>query len=283
MSTSAVTAAKKRRAGNIVASPLFRPNVNNMDSSQRRVNRTTENLQNDTVRQLNTGVSPVNTQHNEDISTSSLKKPMSLQQVITVFDKRLLTLEKAIIENKVPMETQNVSVNNVSVNNEVNIEHTQKMMEILREDLKITLTDQSKEFDYRTNMLATEITSLKEIVLKLQSYTLEVNQTLLEERQHFFNETENSIHIQSDEKLDVGDLEIIDNADNISMEFRETHDVEEEDVQEAALVEEEDVQETAGVEEDEDEEETAVVEEEPILEKKGRRTKKEKKSLSVNL
>ena len=181
MSQSATTAAKRRRAGNVVASPLFRSNTNpsSLDSVNRRINRTTENLQNETVRQLNTNAPTSTTNVQQPETSSDFKKPMSLQQVITVFDKRLLTLEKAIIENKVPLEA---SQQNISINNELNMEQTQKLIDTLREDLKITLTEQSKEFDYRTNLLATEITNLKEIVIKLQSYTLEVNKTLYEEQ-----------------------------------------------------------------------------------------------------
>ena len=38
-------------------------------------------------------------------------------------------------------------------------------------------------------MLATQINDLKEIVIKLQSYTMDVNKTLLEERIQFMNES----------------------------------------------------------------------------------------------
>ena len=234
MSQSATTAAKRRRAGNVVSTPLFRPNPNpsTLDSVQRRVNRTTENLQNETIRQLNsTNLS--NTTQQSEATATDFKKPMSLQQVITVFDKRLLTLEKAIIENKVPMEA---SQQNVSINNELNMEQTQRLIDTLREDLKITLTDQSKEFDYRTTMLANEITNLKEVVMKLQSYTLEVNKTLYEEREQFYQESENSIHIEADEKLNEEDLEVIDNNENILMELVEnSQTVEAETVEEAAV------------------------------------------------
>jgi len=307
MSQSATTAAKRRRAGNIVASPLFRSNTNtgSIDSVNRRINRTTENLQNETVRQLNTNVPNSTTTVNQDEASTDFKKPMSLQQVITVFDKRLLTLEKAIIENKVPLE---VSQQNVSINNELTTKDTQKLVDTLREDLKVTLTEQSKEFDYRTNLLANEITNLKEIVIKLQSYTLEVNKTLYEEREQFYQESENNIHIEADEKLNEEDLEVIDNNENISMELTEKsatfeHQegavevamekdvVEEEVAEEKDVVEEEvaaekDIEQEVAAEED-IEEEVATEEEttidEPAQEKKSRRKKKDKKSLSVDL
>ena len=41
------------------------------------------------------------------------------------------------------------------------------------------------EYDSRFNLLVTEINQLKDIVMKLQSYTMDVNKTLLEERVHF--------------------------------------------------------------------------------------------------
>ena len=311
MSQSATTAAKRRRAGNVVSTPLFRPNASpsTLDSVQRRVNRSTENLQNETIRQLNsTNLS--NTPQQNETTATDFKKPMSLQQVITVFDKRLLTLEKAIIENKVPMEA---SPQNISINNELNMEQTQQLIDKLREDLKITLTEQSKEFDYRTTLLANEITNLKEIVMKLQSYTLEVNKTLYEEREQFYQESENSIHIECDEKLNEEDLEVIDNNENILMELVEEAAVEEEAVEEETVeqetaeqetVEQETVeQETAEqetVEQETVEQETAeqetveqeTVEQETVEQetaeestqgKKSRRKKKEKKSLSVDL
>ncbi len=285
MSTSSIAAAKRRRAGNIVASPLFKSNANNNDSVQRRVNRSTETLQNETIQQLNT-TNPSSTTVQPE--TTDFKKPMSLQQVITVFDKRLLVLEKAVIENKAPIESQNISVNN-----ELNIVQNQKMVEMvemvetLREDLKITLTEQSKEFDYRTTILANEITELKDIVIKLQSYTLEINKTLVEERQHFFSETEPSIQIQSDELLNDEDLEIIDNDENIAIELQE--EVDEEVVEEAA--QEEVVEEAAQEEvvEEAEQEEVAQEElieegsEEPVKEKKTRQKKKEKKTCSIDL
>jgi hypothetical protein len=215
MSTSSIAAAKRRRAGNVVASPLFKSNnaTSNIEPGQRRINRSTENLQNEAVRQLHNPNSVPETQ----TESVDYKKPMSLQQVITVFDKRLLVLEKAIIDNNI--EVPATPTNSV---NSVNTELTTNMIETLREDFKITVTEQASEFDYRTQMMAEEITSLKEIVMKLQSYTLDVNKMLMEERMQMFSDTMDHIQIQSDEVLNEDDLAIIDNTQtstNISMEL----------------------------------------------------------------
>jgi hypothetical protein len=47
-----------------------------------------------------------------------------------------------------------------------------------------------EEFDKRYNMLAEEIINIKNIVLSLQSYTMEVNKTLLDERVRIFSDLE---------------------------------------------------------------------------------------------
>ncbi len=308
MSSSATTAAKRRRAGNIVASPLFKsgPTSGSNESIQRRVNRTTENLQNDTIQQLNTE-QPTNT-----TTATDFKKPMSLQQVITVFDKRLLTLEKAIIENANNTNNTNnteTSRTNVSINNELNTEFIEKTMESFREDINVTLNEQSKEFDYRTTVLANEITNLKETVLKLQTYTMDVNKSLLEERAFIYSEHEENIKIE----IDDINQELTDYTENISEELNESNEEKEEDqvelqeeeeqVQEeeqVELQEEEQVQEEEQIELQEEEEQVELQEEEQVelqeeeeeepiqvLEsnekKKSKRKKKDKSSLSVNV
>ena len=287
MSSSATTAAKRRRAGNIVASPLFKsgPTSGSNESIQRRVNRTTENLQNETVQQLNT-----------EQSTTDFKKPMSLQQVITVFDKRLLTLEKAIIENANNTNNTETSRTNVSINNELNTEFIEKAMESFREDINVTLNEQSKEFDYRTTVLANEITNLKDTVLKLQTYTMDVNKSLLEERAFIYSEHEENIKIE----IDDINQELTDYTENISEELNESNEETEEEQVELQEEEQVELQEEEQVELQEEEEqvqeeeqvelqEEQVQEEEPIQvlesneKKKSKRKKKDKSSLSVNV
>lgn len=326
MSTSSISAAKRRRAGNVVASPLFKSNnvPNNIEPGQRRVNRTTENLQNESVRQLHNQLSTQSPPQVTQPESVDYKKPMSLQQVITVFDKRLLVLEKAIIDNKIEVSATPTN----SVNSELTAELNTNMIETLREDLKLTLTEQSSEFDYRTQMMAEEINNLKEIVMKLQSYTLDVNRMLIEERIQISSNTMNNIQIQSDETLKEEDLDIIDNVEtstNISMELiRDTNNLSDDetiesnnqdDIIEAAceenveeeytdmkqnvkLVDEESTKELIETENQENNVEEAadgegneeelietedVVNEESIPEKKSRKKRKDKKSMSVDL
>ena len=89
-------------------------------------------------------------------------KPMSLPQVLKMFDSRLVTLEKATREAKPDssvVESQTISQ-----------EETNAIKEILN------------EYDERFQMLAGEIQEMKSALMKLQTYTMDVNKTLLEER-----------------------------------------------------------------------------------------------------
>jgi len=82
---------------------------------------------------------------------------LTLPQVIALVDKRLTIVESFMTESKTTGLSNNVVVNSSN----------DSMME---------------ELNARCDMLAEEIINLKNIVLNLQSYTMEVNKTLMEER-----------------------------------------------------------------------------------------------------
>ena len=82
---------------------------------------------------------------------------LTLPQVIALVDKRLTIVESFMNESKTTGLSNNVVVN--STNNSI-----------------------IEELNARYDMLAEEIITLKNIVLNLQSYTMEVNKTLMEER-----------------------------------------------------------------------------------------------------
>ena len=94
------------------------------------------------------------------------KGGLTLPQVISLVDKRLVTLETFMKETQqtvssVP-EQPNVFASTSASEEAVNL-----------------LAD---EFNSKFEILAQEVADLKDIVLKLQSYTMEVNKTLYEER-----------------------------------------------------------------------------------------------------
>ena len=111
--------------------------------------------------------SPVPSQNNTNgsvnITTDKSKSGLTLPQVIALVDSRLTKLEDNIAKKS------GISSKGESVSEQA---------------LKPIL----EEYDHRFSMLATQINDLKEIVLKLQSYTMDVNKTLLEERIHFVSE-----------------------------------------------------------------------------------------------
>lgn len=90
---------------------------------------------------------------------------MSLPQVLKVFDTRLNAIESNVKELQSSSTTTEASDSKES-----SISIATEMQEILG------------EYEERFQVLANEIQSMKEIVLKLQSYTMDVNKTLLEER-----------------------------------------------------------------------------------------------------
>ena len=107
---------------------------------------------------------------------SSLSQPtgLTLPQVIQLVDRRLNKLESFM----------NDSMNNQSPNRELSV-NTKSNSEIPSNMEEIV-----EEFDKRYNMLAEEIINIKNIVLSLQSYTMEVNKTLLDERVRIFSDLE---------------------------------------------------------------------------------------------
>ena len=91
---------------------------------------------------------------------------LTLPQVISLVDKRLTTLEIFMKESQAsePQQAENAAASEDAVN---------------------ALAD---EINAKFVMLAGEVENLKDIVLKLQAYTMEVNKTLYEERIHVLSD-----------------------------------------------------------------------------------------------
>jgi len=81
---------------------------------------------------------------------------LTLQQVISVIDRRLTSLEE------------------LSKTNELTVPVPESESEVPLINLD--------EIDIRFNILAEEVSNLKQIIMELQSYTMSVNKMLLEER-----------------------------------------------------------------------------------------------------
>lgn len=93
---------------------------------------------------------------------------LTLPQVISLVDKRLTTLEIFMKESKAEIS-----------------DAQQADTQAATEDAVNALAD---EINAKFVMLAGEVENLKDIVLKLQAYTMEVNKTLYEERIHVLSD-----------------------------------------------------------------------------------------------
>ena len=101
-------------------------------------------------------------QTNNISQSQTPKGGLTLPQVISLVDKRLITLETFMKETQSGVSQTNASAS-VSAS----------------EDAVNAMAD---EFDTKFAVLAQEVADLKDVVLKLQAYTMEVNKTLYEER-----------------------------------------------------------------------------------------------------
>jgi len=149
-------AAIRRRAGNVAQQPQPQPQP---QPQQRPGTSPTQNIQ-------------------QSASQTQGTNGLTLPQVIAVVDKRLLVLETFMKETKEAVPVRQPM--------DTHIQQTQTQ--------PITgFSEYVQEMDDKFQLLAEEITNLKDIVLKLQTYTLEVNKTLFDERSgNFSSNSENS-------------------------------------------------------------------------------------------
>ena len=90
---------------------------------------------------------------------------LTLPQVIAVVDARLIKLETFMKETQTSGKQQ-----------------VQQVKQVIQTPLVQQAPVNMSEFDEKFEVLANEIADLKDIVLKLQSYTMDVNKMLMEER-----------------------------------------------------------------------------------------------------
>lgn len=128
----------------------------------------------------------------QDNSTSNAPPTgFTLQQVISLIDTRLVNLEKNVTEINKKQSTEATKLQS-STSNPATSAQLNKIQEHVTEQAEFnkqiqenfqTVNENMNEYDSRFEILVNEIAELKFIVLKLQTYTMEVNKMLLEERQ----------------------------------------------------------------------------------------------------
>ena len=122
-------------------------------------------------RTVGTNDSPMNSTSQAQESMQNIR-PVSLQQAIHILNNRTLLLEQTVSES-LGKNTENVT----SMMNTNNLDEG-KIQEMVNNMFHSHFT----EFNHRYEILATEIMNLKQIIMKLQSYTLDINKTMAEER-----------------------------------------------------------------------------------------------------
>jgi hypothetical protein len=119
---------------------------------------------------------------------------LTLPQVISIVDRRLTTLEQFMKDTK---------ENGVVASNTNN--NTQGVQEQAQQAQQSEQTNWIDEFNHRFEVLAEEMNNIKDVVLKLQSYTMEVNKTLLEERINVFSDLGN-LNNNNNENITFDDI-----------------------------------------------------------------------------
>jgi hypothetical protein len=126
------------------------------------------------------GANPAQSQSQDQPNVNSAG--LTLPQVIAVIDRRLINIETFVKESKsqsLPQQQQQVNLAPVPENSE-------------------QFSELFEEYNHRFEVLADEIANMKDIVLKLQSYTMDVNKALMDERIHVFSDLGSNAQVQTE-------------------------------------------------------------------------------------
>jgi uncharacterized small protein (DUF1192 family) len=166
---------------------------------------------------------------------------LTLPQVITLVDKRLITLEQFMKEQTESPRSQTINTGEVQSNLSVIVDEFNSRYSILAEEIDAmkknnndtpvsVIVDEfnsrysslaaelnsrysslAAELNSRYSSLAEEIDTMKNMLMKLQSFTMEVNKTLLDERIRIFSDVD-TINTSLDMKRNVN----FDKIENIN-------------------------------------------------------------------
>jgi len=153
---------------------------------------------------------------NKPVSAPAQQTGFTLPQAISVIDNRLVALEKFM------RETQNNQLSTIQYKIQ---ETTQSVDPSIKHDF---INHMVEEFNERFSIFAQEISEMKDIVLKLQTYTMDVNKTLLEERIQVFSDLNSPVETITPETNLVtltstdSELNANNNSENLSTEESNT-------------------------------------------------------------
>ena len=132
---------------------------------------------------------PITYNPNVNPNNNPKSSGLTLPQVINVIDNRLIILETFMKESKQnPVQTStSMSSSTIDIDNTVS-------------------NDFMNEIQSRYEILAQEISELKDIIIRLQTYTMDVNKTLLEERIHILSDLGDSEKNESSLLMESNDV-----------------------------------------------------------------------------
>lgn len=107
----------------------------------------------------------INSQSQSQQQSKPIGTGLTLPQVISVIDNRLINLENFVKDSRNEQDQEQT--------NSINAEIPSEFIE---------------EVQTRFEMLAREISDLKDVILKLQTFTMDVNKTLYDERIHILSD-----------------------------------------------------------------------------------------------
>lgn len=129
-----------------------------------------------------------------NVQSPSQQPPgLTLPQVIALVDKRLLVLESFMKDQK-ESSPPNIQFQPTQLSNG---------SALTNDAIKTEIETITEEFNDRYELLASEIQNIKDIVIKLQSFTMDVNKTLMEERIRILSDVD-----QSDDQSENAELNV---------------------------------------------------------------------------
>lgn len=159
-------------------------------------------------------------QQQQQSGNSNVNSPgLTLPQIIALVDKRLINLETFARETKNTKEKELTPSPVTSAAASTGPAQDPNNPFVTEVELN-TVID---EFNHRFEVLATEINEIKDMLLKLQTYTMDVNKMLLDERIHILSDASSSSSNINTDKFEISNsiLENYDQTANSSVDLRD--------------------------------------------------------------
>lgn len=152
------------------------------------------------ARQRRAGIQPV--EPPTPVAAPAAPAGLTLPQVIALIDTRLIKLEKFMTETQEAPVQRSVSFVPENTMSQSTLVEQQELPSNLEQILG--------EYNDRFMMLAEEMAELKDTLMKLQTYTMDVNKMLLEERVNVLSDlgtNDKTMFVMDDTTLSGGDFE----------------------------------------------------------------------------